>query len=102
MPNPKQLTERLFQSPSKYIQGPNAIKNAGKYLAGLGKAPLLTSDDLVYKMTKSMFESLPELQAAHSAAKAIDVHKAAEGMPVPLHPGAARYLKEKGIPVPTP
>ncbi|MEE7463618.1 C4-dicarboxylate ABC transporter [Methylobacterium fujisawaense] len=60
------------------------------------------SDDLVYRMTKAMFESLPELQAAHSAAKAIDVHKAAEGMPVPLHPGAARYLKENGISVSTP
>ena len=60
------------------------------------------SDDLVYRMTKAMYESLPELQAAHSAAKAIDIHKAAEGMPVPLHPGAARYLKEKGVSVPTP
>lgn len=58
------------------------------------------SDDLVYRMTKASYESLPELQAAHSAAKAIDVQKAAEGMPVPLHPGAARYLKEKGVPVP--
>ena len=58
------------------------------------------SDDLVYRMTKAMYESLPELQAAHSAAKAIDVQKAAEGMPVPLHPGAARYLKEKGVSVP--
>lgn len=60
------------------------------------------SDDLVYRMTKAMYESLPELQAAHSAAKAIDVQKAAEGMPVPLHPGAARYLKEKGVPVGAP
>lgn len=60
------------------------------------------SDDLVYRMTKAMYESLPELQAAHSAAKAIDVNRAAEGMPVPLHPGAARYLKEKGVSVPTP
>lgn len=57
------------------------------------------SDDLVYKMTKAIYDNLPELQAAHSAAKAIDIKKATEGMPVPLHPGAARYLKEKGVPV---
>lgn len=50
MPNPKNLTERIFQSPSKYIQGPNAIKNAAQYLSGLGKAPLLTCDDLVYNI----------------------------------------------------
>lgn len=57
------------------------------------------SDDTVYRMTKAIFESLPELQAAHSAAKAIDLKKATEGMPVPLHPGAARYLKEHGVSV---
>ena len=50
MPNPKHLTERIFQSPSKYIQGPNAIKNAGQYLKGLGNAPLLAVDAFVYKI----------------------------------------------------
>ena len=50
MPNHKHLTERIFQSPSKYIQGPNAIKNAAKYLSGLGKAPLLTVDDNVFNI----------------------------------------------------
>lgn len=57
------------------------------------------SDDLVYRMTKAIYESLPELQAAHSAAKSIDLQKATQGMPIPMHPGAARYLKEKGVPV---
>ncbi|KAI0923311.1 hypothetical protein AcV7_005861 [Taiwanofungus camphoratus] len=48
MPNPDRITERLFQSPSKYIQGPAAIKNAGKYLSSFGRAPLLLADNLVY------------------------------------------------------
>ncbi|OSX60045.1 hypothetical protein POSPLADRAFT_1149959 [Postia placenta MAD-698-R-SB12] len=48
MPNPNRITERLFQSPSKYIQGPSAIHNAPKYLAAFGTAPLLLSDELVY------------------------------------------------------
>jgi hypothetical protein len=55
------------------------------------------SDDLVYQMTKSVFENLGELAAAHSAAKEIDIKNAMNGMPVPMHPGAERYLKEKGI-----
>lgn len=55
------------------------------------------SDDLVYQMTKSIFENLGELTAAHSAAKEIDIKNAMNGMPVPMHPGAERYLKEKGI-----
>lgn len=53
-------------------------------------------DDLVYAMTKGMFEKLPELAAAHSAARDIKLDAAAKGMPVPLHPGAERYFKEKG------
>ncbi|KAI0342630.1 glycerol dehydrogenase [Trametopsis cervina] len=59
MPNPKHLTERVFQSPSKYIQGPNAIKNAASYLSGLGRAPLLASDELVFEIAgKSLVDSL--------------------------------------------
>lgn len=54
-------------------------------------------DDLVYAMTKETFENLPQLQAAHAAAKDIKLEAAAKGMPVPLHPGAAKYLKEKGV-----
>jgi len=55
------------------------------------------SDDLVYQMTKSVFENLGELTAAHSAAKEIKIENAMSGMPVPMHPGAERYFKEKGI-----
>lgn len=61
MPNSKQLTERIFQSPSKYIQGPNAIKNAASYLSSLGRAPLLTSDELVYNIGAWLFFCLFEL-----------------------------------------
>jgi TRAP transporter TAXI family solute receptor len=55
------------------------------------------SDDLVYQMTKSLYESLPELQAAHAAAKAIKLENAKIGMPLPIHPGAAKYFAEKGL-----
>ncbi len=54
-------------------------------------------EETVYQMTKQMFENLPDMVAAHKAAAAIKLEKALEGMPVPLHPGAARYYKEKGL-----
>ncbi len=54
-------------------------------------------DDTVYAMTKTLFENLGEMTAAHAAARAISLEKALEGMPVPVHPGALRYLKEKGV-----
>jgi TRAP transporter TAXI family solute receptor len=55
------------------------------------------SDDLAYQMTKLIFESLPELANSHAAGKEIKVDTAATGSPVPLHPGAIRYYKEKGL-----
>lgn len=50
----------------------------------------------VYEMTKALFENLPALQAAHAAAKGISLQNAGKNPPVPLHPGAAKYYKEKG------
>jgi TRAP transporter TAXI family solute receptor len=56
-------------------------------------------EETAYQMTKAIYENLGELAAAHAAARAIKLESALEGMPVPLHPGAARYFKEKGLKV---
>ena len=53
--------------------------------------------ETVYQMTKSMFENLDQLTAAHAAAKAIQKESAAKNMPVPLHPGAEKYYREAGL-----
>lgn len=54
-------------------------------------------EETVYQMTKLMFENLPQLSAAHAAARAIKLEAATAGMPIPLHPGAERYYREKGV-----
>jgi uncharacterized protein len=54
------------------------------------------SDDVVYGMTKALFEHLDDMVAAHAAAKAIKLEGAAKNPPAPLHPGAERYFKEAG------
>jgi TRAP transporter TAXI family solute receptor len=55
------------------------------------------SDDLAYQMTKLIFESLPELANSHAAGKEIKLENAVIAGPVPMHPGAIRYYKEKGL-----
>ena len=55
------------------------------------------SEEAAYQMTKQLFENLPDMVAAHNAARGIAMENALVGMPVPLHPGAERYYKEKGL-----
>jgi TRAP transporter TAXI family solute receptor len=55
------------------------------------------SDETAYQMTKLLWENLPALRSAHKAAEAIKLEHALQGMPVPLHPGAAKFYKEKGL-----
>lgn len=57
-------------------------------------------EEHVYLLTKAIYENLPFLQAIHKATNAMDVKKATAGLPVPLHPGAARYYKEVGVDIP--
>ena len=53
--------------------------------------------DTVYKMTKSMWDGVEQLYAAHAAAKAMKKENTVKGMPLPLHPGAEKYYKEVGL-----
>jgi TRAP transporter TAXI family solute receptor len=57
-------------------------------------------EEAVYKITKTIYENLPFLNSIHKATKAMAVSKAIAGLPMPLHPGAARYYKEAGIKIP--
>lgn len=58
------------------------------------------SDENVYMITKTIYENLAFLQAIHPATKAMAIEKAIAGLPVPLHPGAAKFYEEQGIDVP--
>jgi TRAP transporter TAXI family solute receptor len=53
-------------------------------------------DDDVYKVTKALFENKAEITAAHSKGADLSLESAVSGMPIPFHPGALRYYREKG------
>ncbi len=55
------------------------------------------SDDLVHAMTEALFANLDQLAAAHAEGRKIRLETALDGMPVPLHPGAERFYKQKGL-----
>ena len=66
-------------------------------------AILITRDDLpadvVYKFTKAMFDNIGDIHASHAKGKEINLKTALEGLTLPLHPGAEKYFKEKGLKV---
>jgi len=51
----------------------------------------------VYLFTRVMFENLEYLCEVHQAACALTIEGALDGLPVPIHPGAARFFNELGI-----
>ncbi|WP_210364360.1 TAXI family TRAP transporter solute-binding subunit [Bacillus sp. REN3] len=53
------------------------------------------SEDDVYKLTKTFFDSLEKLGNAHQAATEISIEAAQEGMVAPIHPGAKKFYDEK-------
>ena len=52
------------------------------------------SEDDVYKLTKTFFESLTRLESAHQAASGISLEAAQAGLVAPVHPGAQKYYDE--------
>jgi uncharacterized protein len=53
------------------------------------------SDEVVYDITKSIFENLDKVQ--HAKAKQIKPENALNGVGIDVHPGAQKYFDEKGI-----
>jgi TRAP transporter TAXI family solute receptor len=55
---------------------------------------------LVYNIVKTLLEHQSELVAVHKEAKNFTLATAAVGSSLPIHPGAIKYYREKGIKVP--
>ena len=54
-------------------------------------------EEVVYKITQTIFENLTFLNNIHKATKAMSLKRATSGLPVPLHPGAEKFYREVGI-----
>ncbi len=65
------------------------------------KATLMTSasvsDDVVYAITKEVFENLEAFKKLHPAYEHITKESMLEGLSAPIHPGAMKYYEEAGL-----
>jgi TRAP transporter TAXI family solute receptor len=55
------------------------------------------SDEIAYRLTKAFNENVDKVRKIHAALQPYTVEKGVTGCGVPLHPGAVKYYKEKGI-----
>ena len=53
-------------------------------------------EDLVYWITRTLFESLPELAASFPSLRQMDTEHV-QAPPIPLHAGAARFYREREL-----
>jgi TRAP transporter TAXI family solute receptor len=56
--------------------------------------------DLVYQLTKVLFEHNEYMKQVHPYARYTTMKNTVSFCPIPLHPGAVKYLREKGFAVP--
>jgi len=54
-------------------------------------------DDVAYAVTKALYENIKTLAKVHVKGKEISIETALQSISIPLHPGAERYYREKGI-----
>ncbi len=90
---------------TKYVIPAGTYPNQKRDVATIAQPNFLAvradiDEEAVYLITKTIYENLAFLNAIHKATKAMDKSKAIAGLPMPLHPGAARYYKEIGIIIP--
>ena len=72
--------------------------NQATAVANLLVANANMSDEAVYNIVKTIFDKRPDLIAVHKAAADIKLeNQKPAASPVPWHPGAVKYYKEKGL-----
>lgn len=76
----------------------DAVQSIGAWV-GIGTRKGMP-EDVIYRMTKTFWSHIDEAHAVAKWMKAIRFSTALAEMNMPLHPGALRYYRERGVTVP--
>jgi uncharacterized protein len=103
IPVSKDIADRLIAKYPFYVRVKVPKDTYSKQTADVDtvtvKSILVASASLdeavVYNATKAIFSNLDRLVQAHAQGKNIQRATALEGLPIPVHPGAERFFKEK-------
>lgn len=90
----------------RFIISPGTYPGQDREIATIAQPNFLAvrddvDEEAVYLIVKTIYANLPFLHIIHSANEAMSLDKAIAGLPVPLHPGAARFYREQESTSPT-
>jgi TRAP transporter TAXI family solute receptor len=91
---PLYVTDTIPRDTYKGMAADNKISTVWNILVSNEKL----SDQTAYNIVKTVFEKRDELIAVHKEAENITLkEQRAANSPIPFHPGAIRYFREKGV-----
>jgi hypothetical protein len=105
LPIPRDVVEQLRQQYPYYTEvaiPANTYKGQTETVATAAVMAMLVTRqdvdaDLVYALTKSLWDNTDRLRAAHARGRDITTQSSRRGMPITMHAGALRYYRESGI-----
>lgn len=74
--------------------------NAISSWVGIGTNKFL-DEDLAYQITKTVFDNIDTIHKTASFLGSVNIENALQQMNTPLHPGAVRYYRERGVKIPS-
>jgi TRAP transporter TAXI family solute receptor len=97
----QEFGKHLFRTvipPRTYSGQENAVNTVAQMNVLAVTASL--DEDVVYALTKTLYENLDYLAKVHPACRDLALDKALDGLSIPLHRGAIRYYRERKINIP--
>lgn len=91
---------------SRYVIKAHTYPRQIKDIHTIAQPNLLITDvnmpeEVVYLLTKTMYENLPFLNSVNKGTVSIKLQNAIDGLNIPLHKGAIRYYQEMGLVIPS-
>ncbi|MDQ7784630.1 MAG: TAXI family TRAP transporter solute-binding subunit [Desulfomonilaceae bacterium] len=89
---------RLVIPPRTYPGQVNAVKSVG--FGNVLATTSSLSSQVVYQLTKTLYQNLDYLTGVHPACREIGLDRAFRDVQIPLHPGAILYFRERNVDIP--
>lgn len=90
----------FYEWPFKKDYYPKLIKPASLSALAINHVVMCGNflpEDMMYEFTKAVFEQLQNIHTIRRDFKVVTLERAPKGLPIPIHPGAKKYYREKGV-----